>query len=64
MESSELRDRILQNLKYEKEFFGMVNANINGYYFSAADIALPTPNGTLIVFRIAVIKHKQTIAVT
>ena len=57
MEASELRDRILLCLKKEKDFSGIVSANIDGYFCSAADIAVPDSDGNIGVFRLAVVKH-------
>ena len=57
MNISTLRDTILQNLKNDKAFDGMVTVNMNGYFFSAADIALPVEGDEPDVYRIAVVKH-------
>ena len=61
METSELRDRILQNLKNEKDFSCMTNININGYYFSAVDVVLPCKVENYDIFRITVIKHNKSV---
>ena len=63
MESSELRDKIVRNLKNDKEFSGMASADVNGNYFSAADVALPSGNDNGDIFRIAVVKHTDKTAV-
>jgi len=53
-----LRDKILQSLKNEKEFSSMINANLDGYLFSVADVFfLPNEGECLDIFRIAVIKY-------
>lgn len=57
--SAFIRDTIIQNLKNEQDFDGMVSTEIDGNYFSAADIALPDSDGNCEVYRIAVIKHNQ-----
>ena len=58
MNTSTLRDTILKDLKREKGFKDMVSTNIDGFHFSAADIALPNVNGdTADVYRISVIKY-------
>lgn len=58
--SAFIRNTIIQNLKKEKDFDGMVAAELNGFHFSAADIALLDNDGNCEVYRIAVIKHNQT----
>ena len=57
MESKLIRDRIIQALKKEKEFSGMVAAEFNGTYFAAADIAFPDAEGICRQYRVAVIPH-------
>ena len=54
-----IRDAILSNLKKERDFDGMIAAELNGTYFAAADIALPNVNGSCKAYRIVVIKHNQ-----
>ena len=57
--SAFIRDTILNNLRNERDFDGMTATELNGYHFSAADIALPDNDGNCEVYRIAVIKHNQ-----
>lgn len=64
MQASELRDRILQSLKNEKDFADIASENINGNYFSAVDLKLPCTNGNSEIFRVAVVKHNGAKAVT
>ena len=52
-----IRDAILKGLKDNQDFGGMVFAEIDGCYFSAADIALPDCDNTAKVFRIVIVKH-------
>lgn len=59
MNNSTLRDVITQALKNVKGFEYMIKENIDGNYFSAAEIALPVKNDNYEVFRIAIIKHGQ-----
>ena len=58
METSTLRNAIIEKLRNEKGFKNIVTANISGSYFSAADIALTDMDGKHEVYRIAVIKHR------
>ena len=57
MNTSTIRDIIIQGLKKEKGFGGMAIANMNGNYFSAADIAVLGGGGKNEIYRIAVLKH-------
>ena len=52
-----IRDRVVRLLKNEKDFNGLVSAEINGCFSAAADIALPGKDGDCDVFRIAVVPH-------
>lgn len=55
-----IRDTIIHALKREQEFNGMVSAELDGFLFSVADIALPDTDGNCEVYRIVVIKHSQS----
>jgi len=57
MDTLSLRNAILQNLKNQTAFENIVTANINGNYFSAADVALAEKKGEPEVYRIVVIRH-------
>lgn len=57
--SSFIRDTIVDNLKRDENFDGMVSSELNGFNFSATDIAVPDTDGNCEVYRIAVIKHRQ-----
>ena len=57
MDTLKLRDTILNELKNKNTFGNMTAAEINGNYFSAADIAFTGTDGKHEVYRIAVIKH-------
>lgn len=52
-----VRDTILQKLRLNDSFNGMVTAEINGFNFSAADIAILGNDGRSEVYRISVIKY-------
>ena len=55
MRAKYLRDTIIRDLKQGYE--GLTVAEINGTFFSAADIALPQKRGECKSFRIVVIPH-------
>ena len=57
MDASKLRDTIIQGLRDQKTFDRTATADINGNYFSAADIVSANADGRHEVYRIAVIKH-------
>ncbi len=50
-----MRDKIVESLKKEDGFQSMTVANVNGFYFAAADIAVPDANGEVKEYRIGVV---------
>jgi len=58
MNASLLLETILKGLKNEKGFENLAKTEINGNFFSAADIAVPEENG-IAVYRIAVIPYRR-----
>ena len=54
-----VRDDIIRLLRGEKNYSGMVSIEIDGYFFSAAEVALPDNEGNCEVFRIAVISYQK-----
>jgi len=54
-----IRDAIIKLLKKKKEFNTMAAAEINGFNFSAADIALSDGQEGYETYRIVVISYKR-----
>lgn len=55
-----IRNTIIEKLKNSCLLdFKITDAEINGRYFSGADIAFSSDNEEIEVYRIAVIKHNQ-----
>jgi len=52
-----IRETVLNCLRRSQDFDGMVVAEIDGTYFSAADIALPDSDNNCQSYRLIVIKH-------
>ena len=52
-----IRDTVLRHLHNERNFNGMIIAEINGCNFSAADIALPDSDNRCQVYRLMIIKY-------
>ena len=56
-QSKHIRDAVLKHLKMEREFNGMITAEIDGCNFAAADIAFPGTENRRQVYRLIIIKH-------
>ena len=60
MNAALVLNRILSNLKKDVYFNGMVTAEeIDGFHFSAVDIALTEGKNKVHVFRLMVVKHDE-----
>ncbi|MCL2861426.1 MAG: hypothetical protein FWE22_03345 [Firmicutes bacterium] len=52
-----IRSTILECLRNNHDFNGIVSAEIDGFNFSAVDIALPDSDNRCQVYRIVIVKH-------
>ncbi len=55
-----MRDKVVESLKKEEGFESMTVAKVNGFYFAAADVAVPDEKGRIKEYRIGVVSKSKS----